>query len=181
MAPMPRPFSIRNVVRRLVPAALALGVALLPPAGAAAAPACYTKAEFEAELALRLHTELMVVGLTCHKMDLAQDFFGKYQQFTTRHRAVLIDFERRLVEHFRRVERAGGERRFHSFRTALANEVAQRAALLTPAAYCQFGRELADRMMSMSTADFVDAVATDDRRGHLVNNPPCGDIRTASR
>jgi hypothetical protein len=181
MAPMLRPLSIRNVVRRLAPAILALGVAFLPPAGAAAAPACYTKKEFEAELALRLHTELMVIGLTCHQLDLAQDFFGKYQQFTARHRAVLIDFEARLVEHFRRVERAGGERRFHSFRTALANEVAQRAALLTPAAYCRFGKELVDRMMAMSTADFVDAVATGDGRGHLVNSPPCEDIRTASR
>ncbi|HEV7371165.1 hypothetical protein [Arenibaculum sp.] len=181
MAPMPRFPSARKALRRLVPAVLALGVALLPPSGAAAAPACYTKTEFEAELALRLHTELMVVGLTCHKIDLAQDFFGKYQQFTKRHRAVLIDFEARLVDHFRRVERATGERRFHSFRTALANEVAQRAALLTPATYCQFGRTLVDRMMSLSTAEFVSAVGTEDQGGRLVNSPLCDDIRTASR
>lgn len=159
--------------------AAAVTVAAVP---AAAATACYSPAEFEAEQAIRLHTELMVVGLTCQRLDPAKDAFGNYQKFTTKHRAALMEYEKRLLSHFRRIEKGAGEKRFHTFRTEMANEVAQRAALMLPAAYCAIGQAVVEKAIAMSTDDFRRNVADTSDGGLIFSNPPCDSpqVTTAS-
>ncbi|HSK39640.1 MAG TPA: hypothetical protein VK943_07715 [Arenibaculum sp.] len=180
------PGRLRSALVRILAVALAAGT-LAAGQPATAAPACYSSSEFEAEQALRLHTELMMVGLTCHRLDLSQDFFGKYQQFTTMHRRELMDYEGRLVGHFRRNEKGNGEKLFHTFRTEMANEVAQRAALLTVGSYCRTARTLVDGVMAMSAEDLKRVLAEAGGPGYLASRPPCdavtpvaGPVRTVA-
>lgn len=176
---LPSP-SVRTAgaARRLLGALLAAAVAVAA-APAAAAPACYSPSEFEAEQAIRLHTELMVVGLTCQRLDPAKDAFGSYQKFTTKHRRALMEYESRLLSHFKRVEKGGGEKSFHAFRTEVANEVAQRAALMLPASYCAVGQAVVDRAAAMSADEFKRSVADASDGGLIFSRPPCDGTRVA--
>ena len=174
----PSPSRAEGVLRHLFGALLAAVVAATT-VPAAAAPACYSPAEFEAEQAIRFHTELMVIGLTCQRLDPAQDAFDNYQKFTTRHRTALMEYESRLLSHFRRTGKGGGDKQFHAFRTEVANEVAQRAALMLPAAYCAAGQTVIRRAAALSTDEFRRSVADVSDAGLIFSRPPCDGARTA--
>ena len=57
-------------LRRLA-AAVTTACVLATSTSAWAKPACYSAAEYDAEQAVRLHTELMVIGLTCNAIETA--------------------------------------------------------------------------------------------------------------
>lgn len=116
--------------------------------------ACYSRAEFDAEQAIRLHTELMVIGLSCHRYFPQQRVFDRYQEFTTRHRALLMEWEKELVAHFRKNERGNPTRLFDAFRTEVANEISQRAALLSVPVYCTNQIRVVDTASAMSGEEF---------------------------
>ena len=103
---------------------LAAGMAVLlslQATAASAAPACYNIAEFEAEQGLRIHSELMVIGLTCAKMPNGAALYGKYQQFTAKNKNLITMYENALIAHY------GAEKEFHAMRTGLANRISQLA------------------------------------------------------
>ena len=110
--------------------------------------ACYSAAEYDAEQAVRLHTELMVIGLTCNAIEADRKLFAKYQQFTTKHRTSLMNWEKVLIGHFRETDKSNPTRKFDDFRTVVANEIAQRSALLTPPVFCQTHSDIVDQALS---------------------------------
>lgn len=126
-----------RLARRL---AAVVGVGLLISAAAvpahAAGSACYTQEEFEAEQAIRLHTEMMMVGLTCRNVVPGKDLFQNYGAFTSKHRTSIQQAEKVLQAHFRK--RGGGAHQFDTFRTELANHSSRRAATLTSQHYCDY-------------------------------------------
>ena len=71
---------------------------------ASAAAACYTPDEAEAEQGIRIHSELMVIGLNCQHMARAgkKNLYLEYRDFTARHAQVFSDYETRLIRYFRR-------------------------------------------------------------------------------
>lgn len=114
-----------NTLRNL---AIAATMALTLTATAAqAAGACYTAAEFEAEQGLRIHSELMVIGLTCLKMPGGTTLYGKYQSFTNKHSSLISGYENTLIAHLRNNGSANPEKEFHTMRTGLANRISQLA------------------------------------------------------
>ena len=100
--------------------ATAACVALLAVKSAAAAPSCYNMAEFEAEQGLRIHSELMVIGLTCAKMPNGAHLYSKYQSFTAKNQNLITMYENALIARY-------GEKEFHTLRTGLANRISQLA------------------------------------------------------
>lgn len=94
---------------------------------ALAAPACYAPHEFEAEQGLRIHSELMVIGLTCVKMPGQSNIYGKYQAFTAKNEKLIAKYESDLIAHFRMQGGGNPEKQFHSLRTGLANRISQLA------------------------------------------------------
>jgi hypothetical protein len=159
-------------LRRLAVAVTAACV-LATSTSAWAKSACYSAAEYDAEQAVRLHTELMVIGLTCNAIEADRKLFAKYQQFTTKHRTSLMNWEKVLIGHFRETDKGNPTRKFDDFRTVVANEIAQRSALLTPPVFCQSYSDIVDRALSLSDSD-LKRYLSESKSGEIAIAPPCG-------
>jgi hypothetical protein len=118
---------------------------------AAAAQGCWRPAEAEAEQAIRYQTELMVVSETCHEQT--------YPRFLHRNRNILAEYQRRMIEHYRRAGAAHPQASLDTYMTRLANEVALRVGTQSVGALCQ---EKAD---FLAEADAFDAKKF---RGYIV-------------
>jgi|tagenome__1003787_1003787.scaffolds.fasta_scaffold20253243_1 hypothetical protein len=138
-----------------------------------AKPACYSAAEYDAEQAVRLHTELMVIGLTCNAIEADRKLFSKYQQFTTKNRTSLLNWEKILIGHFSQTGKSNPTRQFDDFRTVVANEVAQRSALLTPPVFCQTHSDIVDHALSLSESDLKRYLSS-EKADEIGIAPPCG-------
>jgi hypothetical protein len=158
---------------RRIAAAVTTACVLATSTSAWAKPACYSAAEYDAEQAVRLHTELMVIGLTCNAIEADRKLFSKYQQFTTKNRTSLMNWEKVLIGHFRETDKSNPTRRFDDFRTVVANEIAQRSALLTPPVFCQTHSDIVDRALALSESDLKRYLA-DSRTDEIGKAPPCG-------
>ena len=132
--------------------AAVLAFALLYPGMAQAS--CYTPAEFEAEQALRIHSELMVIGLTCLKAPGGQGLYSKYQTFTARHQSLITRYEDDIIAYYRRQGLPDPEKEFHSMRTNLANGISKHAISMSTASFCQnFGGRI-DKALQMDQEKF---------------------------
>jgi hypothetical protein len=151
------------------------GHAATPPAG----PACYTDSEFEAELALRLHTEIMVTSLSCESGQKGQSssLFAQYRKFTEQNQQQIIGWERAMIGHFKRVGKGNATRSFDSYRTRLANELSQRVSSLSPIVYCPSHMPLVPKMAALTPAD-VRKEAFEGASFRLTDKPRC-QTRTA--
>jgi uncharacterized protein len=106
---------------------------------AAAAQECLRPAEVEAEQAIRFQTELMVMSETCHEQI--------YPHFLHRNRKALVDYQKRMIERYRRAGAARPTASLDTYMTRLANEVASRVSAAPVEELC---REQAD---FLATAD----------------------------
>ncbi len=160
---------------------IAGAVALAVPAAAFANKTCYNKAEHAAEQTIRLHTELMIVGLSCQTVVPDKNPYGKYQEFTIRHRAHISDAEKVLIQHLRRTAKGNPTRVFDNYRTELANQISRRAATIGSWRYCVDFVESAEAAMKLETKD-VKAMTTGGEGVdilHLSSRPLC-DMKVAS-
>jgi len=110
---------------------------------AAATQECLRPAEAEAEQAIRFQTELMVVSETCHQQI--------YPRFVDRNRKELVGYQRRMIEHFRRVGAPRPMASLDTYMTHLANEVALRVGAQDVGALCH------DEADFLAIADALDA------------------------
>ncbi|WP_247893666.1 hypothetical protein [Azospirillum endophyticum] len=177
-----------------VPASAAAKEAAKPPAKTAAAkarpakssgpatPACYNHAEHAAEQLMRMHTEMMVVGLTCRTVMPDKKPFDLYQDFSVKNRTLLSSSEASLIAFYKR-SGAGGNatRQFDMFRTELANEISRRAATIGIPQYCA---NFVDRSAAAKdlTADDLRTLTSDEKGAglmHLASRPLC-DVKVVS-
>lgn len=98
---------------------------------------CYSVEEAEAEQAIKIHSELMVIGLNCQHMTPRgqQNFYAQYRNFTNRHADLYSNYEKTLINYY---QRNGGnaERRVHDLRTGFANQISTDAASMRPDIFC---------------------------------------------
>lgn len=141
-------------LRRLTHALLA-GLTLMMAAQPAFA-ACYSEADAEADRGIRLHSELMVIGLTCRVYPAKLNPMMQYSNFSTQNASLLKAYEARMIKFF--AARGGnGEAAFNKWRTAAANDVTLKAARMTPVTFCLTHMKDLEKAMGMS-ADQVKAV-----------------------
>jgi len=64
-------------------------------AAPASASSCYRAQEVEAENGIRIHSELMVIGLNCQHMTPAgyKNFYAQYREFSARHGDLFATYE----------------------------------------------------------------------------------------
>ncbi|NYZ11699.1 hypothetical protein HL658_03990 [Azospirillum sp. RWY-5-1] len=170
----------RAVLSSMVAVAVA-GGALSAAAAPAPKPICYSRAEHAAEQLIRLHTEMMVVGLTCQSVVPEQNPFGKYHEFTVKNRAAISSSEALLIDHFRKTKSGNATRSFDTYRTELANEVSRRSATIGVGVYCS---ELVDRVKNAVTltADDLKILTSDEKTAGLLllSSRPLCDVKVAS-
>lgn len=167
-------------------AVAAAAIAILPATALAQAkapakaPACYNRKEHAAEQMVRLHTELMVIGLTCQSIFPEHNTFVKYQEFTIKNRAVLSEAEGALISHFQR-NGGGGTSRFDTYRTELANQISRRVGVIGSYSYCQQFIPRANNALAMPQADLKLLASNEKEAGlmHLGSRPLC-DVKVAS-
>jgi hypothetical protein len=116
----------------------------------ATAAGCYTARELEAEQGLRIHSELMVIGLTCMKAPGGgAGLYKKYQAFTRQNQSLIAQYESDIIAYYQRQGAPAAEKKLHTLRTNLANEISQHAISMSTASFCQhFGRRI-DQALSM--------------------------------
>ena len=65
----------------------------------AQAAGCYNSSEAEAEQGIRIHSELMVIGLNCQHMTPRgwKNFYQEYREITSRYRDLFSGYEQTLI------------------------------------------------------------------------------------
>lgn len=169
----------RRSVAAMVAAVAVAGVSL--PAAAAGKPACYNRAEHAAEQTLRMHTELMITGLTCQSVMPDKAPYAKYQEFTVKNRSLISKAEAAIIDHYKRTGGGNATRNFDMFRTELANESSRRAATIGTTTYCATFVERARNALDL-TPDDIRVLTTDEQNAglkHLASKPLC-DVKVVS-
>ncbi len=127
----------------------------------AAGSNCYKQAEFEAEQAVRIHTELMVIGLTCIRMPQFSGLYSKYQKFTAKNSKAISSYENVLISYFKRRNFKAPTKQLHNLRTVLSNHLSQKAIRMSIVSYCKKMGRTVDNALSMQPADFKNWVKKD--------------------
>ena len=138
---------------------------------------CYRKDEAEAEQAIRIHSELMVIGLNCQAMPQYNEggnLYAKYRVWTAKHGKLIAEYEGRLIGYYLRQGYPDPEAAFNTLRTEFANKVASDAARMRPDIFCHQFSPRIDRVADMRDADFRKWAGT-FYPGHSTTHPICQD------
>lgn len=101
------------------------------------AGACYSQQEAEAEQGIRIHSELMVIGLNCNHMAKAKNLYGQYRSFTSKYADLFATYERILMQHMARNGDKNPEASLNTLRTEFANKISNDAAKMRPDIFCR--------------------------------------------
>lgn len=126
----------------------AILLAALLVAGQAQAAGCYTAREFEAEQGLRIHSELMVIGLTCLRMPGGEQLYRKYGRFTQKNQNLIAQYEADLISYYRG-QGGNAEKKLHTLRTNLANGISKHVISMGTGSFCQHFAPRIDRALAM--------------------------------
>lgn len=145
---------------------------------------CYTPEEAEAEQAIRIHSELMVIALNCQHMTPRgwKNFYQQYQEITNRNAGLIGSYENILISYFAVAGRPNAELAFHDMRTNFANKVSTDAARMRPDIFCSTYAPRLPKVDKMTEAD-LRSWARDAARTQASLHPPCrsSDMMTAER
>jgi len=158
--------------KHLAAATALLGLFVMP---VQAKPPCYTPDEFEAEQGIRLHTELMVVGLTCQEMGPKDQpsLFAQYKMFTLKNQKQIQAWEKNLIAYYKRTVKGNPNRAFDTFRTRLANETSQRAIALTTPVFCADHVPVVAKAMAADIQMIRASLGPESPGVHVAQEPRC--------
>ncbi len=140
---------------------------------AMASDACYNEAEAHAEQLLRLHSELMVITVTCKQGSGGQSLPTAYGGFTHKNINVLHDAEQTLMGYYRQHAKGDPTEHLDRLRTILANEFGEKSANMGSGAFCETYRDRVAKMESASPSD-VENEAEKMGLSHPTLVHPCG-------
>lgn len=135
--------------------------------------ACYTPEEAEAEQGVRIHSELMVIGLNCQHMTPPgwQNFYLQYQGITRKHSSLISGYERTLINHYAQNGRPDATRALDDLRTTFANKVSTDAALMRPDIFCSKYAPRIPKVDKMSASEFRQWAS--NYQGQRLTEPMC--------
>ncbi len=143
----------------------------LASAPAFAARQCYSPAELNAEQTLRLHSELMVITVTCKQGSRAQDLVSAYTGFTRNNIEMLRQAEQTMIHYYQNIEGSDGIASLDTLRTRLGNEYGQQIADVSAPIFCQRLRDLVLNDYKLNPTQVADQVQhmimTAQPYGHL--------------
>lgn len=138
------------------------------------APKCYSQAEAEADQGIRIHSELMVIGLNCNHMGKrhGQPLYSMYREFTAKHGKLFAGYEELLIGYFKKTGEANPVGSLNTLRTTFANKISNDAAGLRPDIFCSRYAPRILKAAEMSEADVRKWAAT-IYPSHPVTHPVC--------
>lgn len=153
--------------------ALVLSV-VLTGAAQASGNKCYTRPEAEAEQGIRIHSELMVIGLNCQHLYKAngKNLYSEYRHITNENLKLFAAYETKLMEYFRRAGYADPEGQLNAMRTVFANKIANDSARMRPDQFCKHYAGRIEKVSAMSQDDIKKWAAT-FYPSHPTTKPMC--------
>ncbi|MDR3423650.1 MAG: hypothetical protein P4M13_01030 [Alphaproteobacteria bacterium] len=143
---------------------LALVLAVFSPS-AFAKGACYAPTQMEAEQWLRLHSELMVITLTCGQGSGGQDLPTAYGRFTQNNIGVLHNAEQTMIAWYKKTGKGNPVARLDHLRTRLGNEFGQKVADMTAPNFCAAYRDKVWQLASAPVDEVDQQVRVMDTAG----------------
>ncbi len=143
------------------------------PQGAQAAT-CYSRGEAEAEQGIRIHSELMVIGLNCQHMFKAngKNLYSEYRRFTSTHAPLFASYEQTLIDYFKRNGERSPESSINALRTQFANKISNDAARMRPDLFCRYYAGRIAKVSNMGQAE-IRKWASTFHDSHPVSRPVC--------
>ena len=117
-----------------------------------------TEEEIAAEQIIRLHTAMMVTGLTCHGFYRDPALFDHYQTFTDDHGVRLGAAQDTIGAFLSRYRRGNSSRLFDTYQTEVANAESRLVADASAPTYCRLRRQQYFTAATFSEADLDDYV-----------------------
>ena len=138
------------------------------------AQTCFNPREAEAEQGIRIHSELMVIGLNCaHKTtDDGKSLYVLYREFTEEHGDLFADYERILMEYYARNDDETPEATINTLRTSFANKISTDSAKMRPDVFCARYAPRISEVSKMTHETFRKWAAT-IYPAHPVSHPVC--------
>lgn len=104
-----------------------------------AAKTCYNPREAEAEQGIRIHSELMVIGLNCaHMADVnGNNLYLEHKKFTKKHSDLFQTYEKIIMDHMDTHGQSNPEKAMHTMRTKFANKISNDVAQMRPDIFCR--------------------------------------------
>ena len=136
--------------------------------------ACYTLAEAEAEQGIRIHSELMVIGLNCSHMADANgsNLYMEHKKFTVRHAELFATYEKIIMDYLGRNGSKTPEKALHSMRTQFANKISNDVAVMRPDIFCKTYAQRIEKASEMD-GEMLRKWASMQFPGHPVGYPIC--------
>lgn len=149
------------------------------PFSAAAAPTCYSAAEAEADQGIRIHSELMVIGLNCQAIGkrFGDNLYGEYRSFTAKHANLFAGYESTLIDFFKKQGQKNPVGRLNELRTNYANKISDEAAGMRPDIFCSRYASRIKKASVMKVADIRKWAGT-IYANHPVSYPVCPSAQT---
>lgn len=119
---------------------------------------CYATPEVEAEQLLRLHSQLMVVAITCRTDSQGLPLVSAYTSFTKGNIASLHHAEEVMKLYYKRTHGGDGVAELDQLRTRLGNEYGKKIADLSAPIFCQMYRDDTLRLCHASSGELRDEV-----------------------
>jgi hypothetical protein len=119
-----------------------------------ASAACYNAAQLEAEQGLRIHSELMVIALNCQHLSKDVPLNRQYEEFTKKNNALIKGYEDTMRAYFKTTSKKTNDSDLNTFRTVLANRIANEAVRLQPNVFCRAYGSRVTQALNMDQANF---------------------------
>lgn len=138
---------------------------------------CYSMYEAEAEQGIRIHSELMVIGLNCQhmakKLNLkGENLYVQYKRFTLEHEDLFSSYEKTLIQFFKESGSKNPEAALHKLRTDFANKISSDAANMRPDVFCSVYAPRIPKAARMNNNDLRRWAST-FYDSHPVTQPVC--------
>lgn len=135
---------------------------------------CYSSKEAEAEQGIRIHSELMVIGLNCAHMADANgnNLYAEHKKFTNKHADLFARYEKILMDFMRKNGDRSPEKSMHTLRTNFANKISGDAAKMRPDIFCKTYASRIQRATKMDDVSLRKWAAM-PFKGHPVSKPLC--------
>lgn len=123
---------------------------------------CLSPAEAEAEQGIRIHSELMVIGLNCQHMTPPgwKNFYLQYREISAKHGPLIAGYEQTLISHYAKIGIKNPEGRLNDLRTVFANKVAVDAAKMRPDLFCTTFAPRLPQVAKMTSRDLKEWAAS---------------------
>lgn len=135
---------------------------------------CYTPREAEAEQGIRIHSELMVIGLNCAHMSDAngKNLYAEHRKFTAKHADLFATYEKIMMAFMSRNGDKNPEASLNTMRTNFANKISADAANMRPDIFCKNYAPRIEKVVQMDKTQIRKWAAT-PFPGHPVSQPYC--------